>query len=338
MNITTLGIDLAKNVFQLHGIDKDGKAVYKKKLSRQKMIEFVAKLPPCLIGMEACGGSNYFARKFREFGHEVKIMGAQFVKPYVKSNKNDELDAEAICEAVQRPTMRFIAAKTIEQQDIQSIHRIRARIVKQRTALVNQMRGLLAEYGVVIAQGISHVRKGLPEIIDNNENELSAVGRRLFNELLCELRNLDELVDQYDKEIANICRNNEVCQQLLNIEGVGALTATAIVATIGDAKIFKSGREMSAFIGIVPKQYSSGGKTRLMGISKRWDRYLRCLLIHGARAVIYRCKNLSDKKSKWLEGLIERRGKNRAIVALANKNVRVIWAIMANGTSYNPAQ
>lgn len=335
MDMTILGIDLAKNVFQLHGINQEGQVLCKKKLSRKKMIEYIANLPPCLIGMEACGGSNHWARKFRTFGHDVSIMGAQFVKPDVKSNKNDELDAEAICEAVQRPTMRFVAAKTIEQQDIQSLHRMRARMVKHRTALVNQVRGLLAEYGIVIAQGISHVRKGLPEIIDNNENELSLLGRGLFNELLCELRTIDEQVDRYDKEVENICRNNEICQRVLKIEGVGALTATAIVATMGDAKVFKNGREMSAFIGLVPKQYSSGGKTRLMGMSKRGDRYLRCLLIHGARAAISRCHNLSDKKSKWLNGLIERRGKNRAIVALANKNVRVIWAIMANGTSYN---
>ncbi len=336
MDITTLGIDLAKNVFQLHGVDVNGQPSCKKKVSREKLTEFIANLPPCLIGIEACGGSNFWARKFTEFGHTIKIMGAQFVKPYVKSNKNDALDSEAICEAVRRPTMRFVAMKSIEQQDIQSIHRVRSRIVKQRTALVNQIRGLLAEYGVVVAQGISHVRKRLPEIIENNENELSATGRQLFNELLCELRASDERIEQYDHQVEMICRNNKTCQRLLKVEGIGPLTATALVATIGDAKLFKNGREMSAFIGLVPKQYSSGGKTRLMGISKRGDKYLRCLLIHGARAAMSRCKNLSNKKSKWLEDLMARRGKNRATVALANKNVKIMWAIMATDATYNP--
>ena len=235
-------------------------------------------MPPCLIGLEACGGAHYWARKFSQMGHQVKLMSSQFVKPYVKSNKNDALDAQAICEAVTRPTMRFVAPKSIEQQDIQSLHRIRSNFVKQRTALINQIRGLLAEYGIIIAQGITQVRKKLPEIVEDANNDLSFYGRQLFNELLNTLRDLDKKVDHYNQQVEIVCKNNEICQRLVKIEGVGALTAIALVASIGDAQVFKNGREMSAFIGLVPKQHSSGGKTRLLGISKRGDRYLHCLL------------------------------------------------------------
>ena len=338
MNITTVGIDLAKNVFQLHGVDIQGQNIVQKKITRSRLPEFIANLPPCLIGLEACGGAHYWARKFSQMGHQVKLMSPQFVKPYVKSNKNDALDAQAICEAVTRPSMRFVAPKTIEQQDIQSLHRIRSNVVKQRTALINQIRGLLAEYGIIIAQGITQVRKKLPEIVEDANNDLSFYGRQLFNELLSTLQDLDKKVDHYNQQVEIVCKNNEICQRLVKIEGVGALTATALVASIGDAQVFKNGREMSAFIGLVPKQHSSGGKTRLLGISKRGDRYLRCLLIHGARAVISRSKNLPKKKAKWLADLIERRGKNRAIVALANKNVRMMWAIMAHDEPYYAAK
>lgn len=338
MNITTVGIDLAKNVFQLHGVDIQGQNIVQKKITRSRLPEFIANLPPCLIGLEACGGAHYWARKFSQMGHQVKLMSPQFVKPYVKSNKNDALDAQAICEAVTRPSMRFVAPKTIEQQDIQSLHRIRSNVVKQRTALINQIRGLLAEYGIIIAQGITQVRKKLPEIVEDANNDLSFYGRQLFNELLSTLQDLDKKVDHYNQQVEIVCKNNEICQRLVKIEGVGALTATALVASIGNAQVFKNGREMSAFIGLVPKQHSSGGKTRLLGISKRGDRYLRCLLIHGARAVISRSKNLPKKKAKWLADLIERRGKNRAIVALANKNVRMMWAIMAHDEPYYAAK
>ncbi|HNC14243.1 MAG TPA: IS110 family transposase [Cyclobacteriaceae bacterium] len=338
MNITTVGIDLAKNVFQLHGVDDQGRNIVQKKIARHKLPEFMANLPPCLIGLEACGGAHYWARKFSQIGHQVKLMSPQFVKPYVKSNKNDALDAQAICEAVTRPTMRFVAPKSIEQQDIQSLHRIRSNFVKQRTALTNQIRGLLAEYGIIIAQGITHVRKKLPEIVEDANNDLSFYGRQLFNELLNTLQDLDKKVDHYNQQVETVCKNNEICQRLVKIEGVGALTATALVASIGDAQVFKNGREMSAFIGLVPKQHSSGGKTKLLGISKRGDRYLRCLLIHGARAVISRSKNLPKKKAQWLADLIERRGKNRAIVALANKNVRMMWAMMAHDEQYCAAK
>ena len=335
MDITTLGLDIAKNVFQLHGVNQEGKVVLTKQIKREKLAEFIVKLPPCLIGMEACGGSNYWSRKFQSMGHRVKLMGAQFVKPYVKSNKNDACDAEAICEGVARPNMRFVASKTIEQQDIQMIHRIRALLVKNRTALVNQIRGLLAEYGVVIAQGINHVRKQLLFILEDADNELIFVSRDVFFDLRNQLIDLDKKIEEYDNKIERISKSNEICKRLLKINGVGPLIATAMIASIGDATIFKNGREMAAFIGLVPKQYSSGGKQRLLGISKRGDRYLRCLLIHGARAVLFRSKHLPEKKQQWINAIVERRGRNRAICAIANKNARIIWAVMAKNEPYD---
>lgn len=334
MNITALGIDIAKNVFQLHGVDEQGKTVLQKKINRDKLVSFIAQLPPCKIGMESCGGSNYWAKTFQAFGHEVKLISPQFVKPYVKSNKNDQQDAEAICEALTRPNMRYVAIKTIEQQDMQSLHRIRSRVVKERTALVNQIRGLLGEYGIIIAQGITKLRKQLPIIIEDTEKKLTELSKRFLNNMLCELRDKDSKVEEYANEIKQLCSQNEVCRRLIKIEGVGILTATALVATIGDATLFKNGREMAAFLGLVPRQHSSGGKERLLGISKRGDCYLRHLLVHGARSVLTRSKNISPKKAAWLKSLEERRGRNRTTIALANKNVRVMWSMMVNKTEY----
>lgn len=295
MNIKVLGIDIAKNVFELHGLGIKG--IQKKRLSREKLPEYIAQLPPCKIGIEACGGSHYWARKFTAMGHEVKLMHPQFVKPYVKSNKNDSHDAEAICEAVQRPSMRFVGIKNIEQQDIQAIHRIRDRLVKERTALVNQIRGLLAEYGIVVSQGIANIRKKLPEILEDATNELSHLGRSLFNDLLNQLYNADQKVEEYDLRVKEICKANDACKRLISIPGVGVLTATAMVAVVGNANVFENGREMSAFLGLVPKQNSSGGKQKLLGISKRGDNYLRCLLIHGARSVVTRGKLPEKRKA-----------------------------------------
>lgn len=337
MTIRTLGIDIAKHVFEIHGVDPQGKTIIKKTLSREKLPAYLSNMPPCLLGMEACGGAHYWARKFESMGHTVKLMNPKFVKPYVKSNKNDSHDAEAICEAVQRPSMRFVGIKKIEQQDIQAVHRIRERLVKERTALVNQIRGLLAEYGIIVAQGVAQLRKKLPVILEDTSNELSAYGRELFSDLLTQLYTADMKIDDYDERIETLCKGNEICQRLIQIKGVGALTATAMVASVGDANVFKNGREMAAFLGLVPKQRSSGGKQVLLGISKRGDRYLRCLLVHGARAVVTRAKNLSPKKAAWLNSLIERRGRNRAIVAVANKNARIMWALMVNDEEYKAA-
>lgn len=335
MNVTTIGIDIAKNVFQIHGVDKHGKTVMRKRIGRKKLPEVMAQIPPCLVGMEACSGSNYWARRFKEMGHEIKLISPQFVKPYVKSNKNDANDAEAICEAVSRPNMRFVSVKTISQEDIQAVHRIRSRLIKERTALVNQIRGLLAEYGIVISQGVNNVRKLLPDILEDGENELSALGRKLFANLLEDLRIIDLQVAEYDKEIEKICMNSETSKRLTKIRGVGPLIATAIEAVIGDAKIFKNGREMAAFLGLVPKQRSSGNKQTLLHISKRGNKYLRSLLIHGARAAFFSAKEMPKKQKKWLNSLVERRGTNKAVVALANKNARLLWAIMFKGEQFD---
>ena len=334
MNIKALGIDIAKNVFELHGVDQNGKTVLKKRVSRNKLPEIIAQLPACLIGIEACGGSHYWGRKFKAMGHDVRLMNPQFVKPYVKSNKNDSQDAEAICEAVQRPSMRFVGIKNVEQQDILAIHRVRERLVKERTVIVNQTRGLLMEYGIVVAQSVVQLRKNLTSIIEDAENKLSPLARELFCDLQIQFYAIDEKVSEYDKKIERLCRENETCKRLTQVQGVGSITATALVATIGDATVFKNGREMAAFIGLVPKQHSSGGKQVFLGISKRGDRYLRCLLVHGARAVMSRRKYLPTKKDLWLKALEERRGRNRTTIALANKNARVLWAMMARQEDY----
>ncbi len=334
MAIKTLGIDLAKNTFHLIGMDTKGNVVMKKQLTRKKLEPFIANVPPCLIGMEACGGSNYWARLFASYGHEVKLMNPQYVKPYVKTNKNDFNDAEAICEAVQRPTMRFVAPKSIEQQDIQALHRVRQRVISERTALANQIRGLLSEYGHIIPQGIRYVHKYLPLLLSDEENQnLSALGRKLLNNLYEELRQLDKRVKELDAEIEAICKASEICQRLIQVPGVGPLTATALVAAVGDAKEFENGRQMSAYFGLVPGQHSSGGKTVLGRMSKRGDRYLRTLLIHGARAAT---TNMA-RRPEWLKGVIARAGKYKAYVALANKNARVLWALLAKEQDYQPA-
>ena len=336
-NVTLLGIDIAKTVFQLQGVDVEGKIVLKKRLHRHKLVDFICNLPACTIVMESCGGANYWVRKFSSFGHEVKLISPQFVKPYVKTNKNDYNDVEAICEAAARPTMRFVTPKTMEQQDIQSLHRIRNRFVQERTAIVNQMRGLLMEYGVILPQGINKARSMIPDVLEDAENELSHIARGFISDLYQQLQLKDEKVTEYEIMLKEIFKNHDACKRIEKIEGVGLMTATAIIADIGDAKEFKNGRHLAAFLGLVPKQYSSGNKQTLLGISKRGDSYIRSLLIHGARSVICRCAKKEDKKSKWIQSIKERRGANKAAVALANKNARTIWALLTNDTEYKKA-
>lgn len=294
-------------------------------------------LAPCLIGMEACASSHYWARKFQQWGHEVKLMSPQFVKPYVKTNKSDRNDAEAICEAVTRPNMRFVSVKSIEQQDIQAIHRIRSGLVQRRTALANQIRGLLGEYGTVVPVGIKKLHQQLPLILEDAENGLSDLARELFADLYEQLKEVDHHVKRYNTKLEKLCQQSEVCSRLTQIPGVGTLSATAIVASVGDANVFKNGRQMAAWLGLVPRQYSSGGKSLLLGISKRGDRYLRTLLIHGARSVIRRINKAENSQNVWLNNLITRGGSNKACVALANKNARILWALMAKGTHYQLA-
>lgn len=332
--LTVLGVDLAKQSFQLHGVDAAGQVMLKKKLNRNKLSAFIAQLPICLIGIEACSGANYWARVFTRYGHTVRMIAPQFVKPFVKSNKNDAVDAEAICEAVQRPSMRFVPAKSVEQQDIQSLHRVRSQAVARRTAQSNQIRGLLMEYGIVIPKGISHVRKEIPCILEDATNELTFIFRELLKELYDEMVHLDERIQRLENKLESICKQNENCQRLLTIPGIGLLSATAMVAAIGDVNVFKNGRELAAWLGLVPRQHSTGGKPTLLGISKRGDTYLRTLLIHGGRTVVRVAEKYQDKRNKWINQLEQRRGKNISAVAIANKNARIAWALLSHKTTY----
>jgi transposase len=332
-DIKVLGIDLAKNIFQLHGTDAKGKCVLRKRLGREKLAEFVANIAPCTIGIESCMGAHYWARVFEQMGHIVKIMPPQFVKPYVMSNKNDQNDARGIAEAVTRPTMKFVSVKTIEQQDVLLLHRARELVMKQRTAQANQIRGLLMEYGVVIPQGIYHV-KMLLEILEGNKEKLTAMSLVIFKQLYEQFKNYNDQIAMYDKQLEQIAEQNNLCKEIMKIDGIGPITASAMVATIGNAKTFKNGREMSAWLGLVPKQHSSGNTIRLSGISKRGDCYVRKLLVHGARSVVNNCEKKSDRRSIWIADKKNRCGYNKASVALANKNARIIWAIMATGECY----
>jgi len=334
MKITTIGIDLAKNVFQIHGADARGKAVLKKALKRAQMAAFFANLTPCLIGMEACGSAHYWARKLQALGHTVKLMAPQFVKPYVKTNKNDAADAEAICEAVTRPTMRFVPIKNGEQQAVLALHRARQGFVKARTAQANQIRGLLAEYGIAIPQGISHIATHLPDILEDGENGLPGVFRQLIDRLGAHLKELDRQVREFEVQIQLWHRANDASRKLAQIPGIGPITASALVASIGDAKSFDNGRQLAAWLGLVPRQHSSGGKQTLLGISKRGDSYLRTLLIHGARAVIRLAERKANHAGSWLAGVMGRRNKNVAAVALANKNARIVWALLVHDREY----
>ncbi len=332
--IKTIGIDLAKSIFHLHGADGQGEVVTRKRLSRSKLAEFMAQLTPCLVAMEACGGSHYWARKFQAMGHDVRLISPQFVKPYVKSNKNDMADAEAICEAVQRPTMRFVPIKSIEQQDILSIHRAREQVVRRRTAQGNQIRGLLMEYGLVIPKGMRTLHVHLPDILADADNELTLMFRELLQGLWEELINLDNHIATYDQQIKTLSEQSAVCKRLMTIPGIGPMVATALVASVSDGKAFKNGREMAAWLGLVARQHSTGGKPRLLGISKRGDVYLRKLLIHGARAALRWADKKHDKRSMWVTALKERRGQNIAAVALANKIVRTAWVLITRDKEY----
>lgn len=336
MNITTVGMDLAKSVFQVHAVDERGKTVLRKKLKRAEVVTFFAKLLPCLIGMEACGSAHFWARKLTELGHTVKLMAPQFVKPYVKTNKNDSRDAEAICEAVARPNMRFVPIKSVEQQALLGLHRARQGLVAARTAQVNQLRGLLSEFGVVIPKGIGALEQHLPQILEAPDNALVSMSRELFSRLFEHFRHLDEQVKALEVQIKAWHRDSAASQRLQKIPGIGPLTASALVASIGDAKSFKNARQLAAWLGLVPRQHSTGGKERLLGISKRGDTYLRTLLIHGARSVLVSLKRRGAQVDGWLARLVQRRNPNIAAVALANKNARIVWALLAHGRDYQP--
>ena len=334
MNITTIGIDLAKLVFQIHGVDARGKACLRRQLKRAEMMKFFTKLHPCLIGMEACGSAHHCARQLTGLGHTVKPMAPQFVKAYVKTNKNDAADAEAICEAVSRPNMRFVPAKNTAQLSLLSLHRARQKFVAERTAQGNQIRGLMAEFGLVINRGLASIERRVPEILEEASNGLPGQSRALFARLFEHLRVLDRQVKELDAEIKACHAEDLASQRLAAIPGIGPLTATALVASIGDAKTFHNGRQLAAWLGLVPRQNSTGGKTTLLGISKRGDTYLRTLLILGARSVLLKLKTHPERAEGWLAKLAARRNANIAAVALANKNARTVWALLANDRDY----
>lgn len=333
MKITTVGIDLAKNVFQVHAVNEVGKKVFNKQLRREQMAEVFAQLPPCLVGMEACGSAHHWARKLTSFGHTVRLMAPQFVKPYVKSNKNDMADAEAICEAVARPNMRFVPIKDVEQQSVITLHRVRQGFVKDRTACSNRIRGLMAEFGLVIPQGIANVAKRVPELIEDASNELTGMFRQMIDRLLQHMLALDRQVDETEALIKAWHRQSKASRKLEAIPGIGPITASALVASIGDANNFDNAKQLAAWLGLVPRQHSSGGKNNLLGISKRGDEYLRTLLIHGARSVIY-ARQKSPEKAGWLDQLLERKKLNVTAVALANKNARIVWALLTKGRAF----
>ena len=330
MKITTVGIDLAKNVFQVHGVNERGKTMLKKQLKREQIMLFFTNLPPCLIGMEACGSAHYWANQLQRVGYIVKLMAPQFVKPYVKTNKNDAADAEAICEAVTRPTMRFVPIKSREQLAVLALHRARQGFVKARTAQANQIRGLLAEQGIIIPKGIVHISLCLPKILEESENDLPGTFRQLLNRLGEHLKELDRHTKELEVQIQRWHRENAASKKLAQIPGIGPITASALVASVGNATNFENSRQLAAWLGLVPRQHSSGGKQNLLGISKRGDSYLRTLLIHGARAVLRVAERKAEHAGSWLAGIMERRNQNVAAVALANKNARIVWALLAH--------
>lgn len=338
MELIRVGVDLAKNVFQVHGVDQTEKPVWQRRLTRQRWLEMVVKTvePGCEIGMEACTGAHHWARRLQTLGYPVKLIAPQFVKPYVKSNKNDARDAEAICEAMSRPSMRFVEIKTVKQQDIQAIHRIRSELIRHRNAKANQIRGLVAEYGLVAPRQLIALRRAVPDWLEDAENGLSVLFRRLLSGLWEDLKQLESRLTELDQEINIIAKTDPDAKRLQQLRGVGPMVATALVATVGNAGQFSNGRQMATSLGLTPRQHSSGDRDRLLGISKRGDAHLRTLLIHGARAVIQMAKNKDDRLSRWINELLQRRHPNVVAVALANKTARMAWAMLHNGTDYEP--
>jgi transposase len=336
--LSRVGVDLAKNVFQLHGVDRHGENAWRRRSTRDKWLKVLLDKvePGCVIGMEACTGAHHWARYLQARGFTVKLIAPQFVKPYVKSNKNDANDAEAICEAMSRPNMRYVAVKTIKQQDIQAAHRIRSELIGQRTAKANQIRGLVAEYGLVAPQQMARLRAAMPAWLEDAENGLTNRFRWLLSGLWNDLQTLDQRIAALDYEIERIAQIDPVAKRLQQLRGVGPLIATALVAAVGNAEQFANGRQMAASLGLTPKQHSSGAKERLLGISKRGDAYLRSILIHGARSVIRTAKHKDDRLSQWVTNLAARRHPNVAAAALANKTARIAWAMLRHGTDYQP--
>ena len=337
MKLKRIGVDLAKQVFQIHGVDSHEQVICRKQLKRARVLDFFRQCEPCLVAMEACGSAHYWARELRTLGHEVRLIAPQFVKPYVKSEKNDANDAEAICEAASRPNMRYVEVKSAEQQASQAVHRIRSRLIRARTALLNEIRGLLGEFGLIAERsGAAATRRLIQTAQEDAENGLPGQMRELLSGLQDELDEHDTHLSRLDDTIQRQAREDTRVKRLLEVEGIGPVSATAIVSAVGDARQFSSARQFAAWLGLVPRQHSSGGKERLGPISKRGDAYIRTLLVHGSRAVLRHCQGKEDRRSVWLQQLLCRRNMNIATVALANKNARIIWAILCRGESYQP--
>jgi transposase len=332
--ISTIGLDIAKNVFQVHGVDENGRIVVQRRLRRRQVLSFFERQSPCLVGMEACATAHHWAREIKALGHEVRLMPPRYVKPYVKRNKNDAADAEAICEAVTRPTMRFVPIKSPDQQSVLMVHRTRHLFVRQRTSLINAIRAHLAEFGIVAGVGRNGVKALLATIASGEDDRLPSAARDCLVALATQLELVDRQIRAADRQVLAWHRQNEVSKRLEAIPGVGPLVATALVASVPDPAVFRSGRDLSAWIGLVPKQNSTGGKEKLGNISKAGNRYLRKLLVVGALAVIKRAKLLGYTRHPWLVRLMERRSTMIAAVALANKIARMAWAMMVRGERY----
>lgn len=332
MNIIRIGIDIAKHVFYLHGVDAQGNTALRKKLQRHDLLAFFARLAPCLIAMEACSGSHYWGRELRKQGHDVRLISPQFVVAYRNNQKNDYNDAQAICEAASRANMRFVAIKSEEQQAALMVHRIREQCIAERTSKANQIRGHLHEFGVVVPQGVTKIIALLPSLLD--DNNLPALLKSLLRDLLDDIHHINQRVDALDKQIHAFVKANDTANRLMTISGIGPITASALVATTGDPHLFKNSRQFTAWLGLVPKQFSSGGKTRLGGITKSGDGYLRKLLIQGARAVLFRSGTHTDQRSLWINQLRSRKPDNVVATALAAKLARTAWAIMTRDETY----
>jgi transposase len=334
MDIATLGIDIGKTWFHLIGCNRAGTPVARHKLNRSKLLQFIANLPRCLIGMEACPGSQHFARAFQSHGHEVRLIAPRFIKPYIKGQKNDFNDAAAIAEAVTRPTMRFVVPKSNDQLDLQAIHRVRDRLVGERTAVINQIRAFLIEYGLPVKEGRAALRRNLASVLEDAQNGLSGKMRQLIARLREHWQQLESQIDQCMQEIELIVSRNEECRRLVSIPGIGSLGATALVAAVGNATTFRKGRELAAWLGLVPRQWSTGGKPTLLGIGKRGNSYVRRLFIHGARSVLQHLKRGNHQLGSWMTQLEKRAHKNVVIVAIANKMARIAWAVLARQETY----
>ncbi len=334
MTIVTLGLDLGKNWIHMVGLDEEGRIALRRRVKRDRLSVLTGNMAACLIGMEACCGAHHLGRALEAQGHRVRLMPPQYVRPFVKSNKNDYRDAEANAEAVGRPTMRFVPIKSETQLDLQTIHRIRQRLVSRRTALINQLRAILLERGITVPQRRRVLEGRLPGILADEQNGLSSRVRHLIEDMRTEWRELDRRIDEFDVELIATARDDGACRRMCEIPGIGALNATALVAAVGNGAAFSKGRDMAAWLGLVPRQHSTGGKPRLLGISKRGNTYLRTLLIHGARAALPHLAARDDALGSWLRRLLARVHRNVAVVALANKLARIAWAVLSGSRRY----